>query len=136
MAFYIDPKDVNLQDAAGMQLVELIRRLSADSGDTGAEPLIVNEMPDEDSGNSYLDKTWQEIYEAVNAGKNVYLTWDDGDPETIFMPRLALALISAEWDAGGSWPSPYVVRFCDVESPDSFTFGTTSADGYPTYGSD
>ena len=32
MAFNIDPKDLNLQDAAGMQLVEVIRNLAKESG--------------------------------------------------------------------------------------------------------
>ena len=39
MEFNIDPKDLNLQDAAGMQLVEVIRNLADDSGTTDYEDL-------------------------------------------------------------------------------------------------
>lgn len=39
MNFSIDPKDLNLQDAAGMQLVEVIRNLADDSGTTDYEDL-------------------------------------------------------------------------------------------------
>lgn len=39
MEFNIDPKDLNLQDAAGMQLVEVIRNLADESGTTDYEDL-------------------------------------------------------------------------------------------------
>ena len=79
----------------------------------------------------YLDKTWQEIYEAVNAGRNVYLSGDDEDSQTL-PARKILVDVNAEWPDGDTWPTPFVVRFYDANDPNSFTFGTTSADGYPT----
>ena len=94
-------------------------------------PLIVSEASD--GLVVVLNKTWQEIYNAVEAGRAIYLTWDNDEPETL-PARMSLILISAEWDAGGEWPSPYVVRFCDPDDPDRFTYGAIQASDYPVHG--
>lgn len=48
----------------------------ADAG--GAEPFFVNETVDDNYGNYVLDKTAQEITNAINAGKLIYIVDSEG----------------------------------------------------------
>ena len=62
-----------------------------------------------------LDKTWQEIYDALNSGSYVVLLeqWEEGTNQR--------PILQAEFSDGN-----YLVY------ADRFTYAATSADGYPT----
>ena len=63
MAFNIDPKDLNLQDAAGMQLVELIRR-------------TIEEIEENGAGVFWAERnttTYSELETAYNSGKPIFM---------------------------------------------------------------
>lgn len=84
------------------------------SGSGGGWSLVVHEVGD-NPREMTLDKTWQEIYDALNSGSYVVLLeqWEEGTTQR--------PIQQAEFSDGN-----YLVY------ADRFTFASTSADGYPT----
>lgn len=71
--FNIDAKDLSLQDAAGMQLVKLIKRAGESGGAT--EPLIVTCTFGENNS-VIIDKTFGDIIDAIDNNQKVVFTGD------------------------------------------------------------
>ena len=73
---YIDPKELSLQDAAGMQLANLIRRIP-DSG-SGAGSILICPVNKLSETAIQATKTAQELYEADYIIFVLILAEDDG----------------------------------------------------------
>ena len=107
-----------------------------DSGSGG--PLLVTEIEIE-TGGVRLDKTWREIYDAVVAGRQVYLafkTEEDPVHPSEFFDLNILQFITPIWgeDSPG-WPSPYVVSFSGTDDDNRlYIYGNSLADDYPKHG--
>ena len=97
MNFSIDPKDLNLQDAAGMQLVEVIRNLAEESGTTDYEDLEnlpkingVKLVGDKSSDDLHIAVSDEQVTEAVDAWLE-----DNVDPETGYVLDSTLTMSNA-----------------------------------------
>ena len=89
----------------------------------GSEPLFVG-MRTVDSDTA-LDKTWQEIYDAMNANRPAYVV--NRHTDGVGYGIAAMPIISTEF--GGS---VYMVTFL-APGGSGNAFCTTSANGYPSY---
>lgn len=97
MEFNIDPKDLNLQDAAGMQLVEVIRNLADESGTADYEDLEnlpkingVTLVGDKSSDDLHIAVSDEQVTEAVDAWLE-----ENVDPETGYVLDSTLTMSNA-----------------------------------------
>lgn len=120
--------DVIYDDDSKLQYAPFIYATTGgDSGDggngddeEGEDSMVINLV------NGALDKTWNEIYEAVNAGKFAYILEKDTltDPATLKVSCVHAVTID---DTDESSIQYIVVG-------EASTFNTNSDDGYPTIG--
>lgn len=97
MNFSIDPKDLNLQDAAGMQLVEVIRNLADESGTMDYEDLEnlpkingVTLTGDKSSDDLHIAVSGEQLAEAVDAWLQ-----DNVDPDSGYVLDSTLTMSNA-----------------------------------------
>lgn len=60
----------------------------AGGGSGGGGVLVVNMTADQQARTVTLDKTWQEIYDAITGGKSVIAKHVNGDAISVFSPLL------------------------------------------------
>lgn len=70
--FNIDPKDLSLQDAAGMQLVKLIKRAGETAEAASDNVFIITATPESEFAGT-VDKTMEEIKDAYTNNKRIFL---------------------------------------------------------------
>ena len=97
MNFEINPKELNLQDAAGMQLAELIRRVADEAGTTDYEELSnlpkingVTLVGDKSSDDLHIAVSDEQVADAVDAWLE-----DNVDPETGYVLDSTLTMSNA-----------------------------------------
>lgn len=99
----------------------------------GIMKLTFTEDPN-NAGTFVCDHTWQEIYDAINAGRYVTFTEiDNFDESTYIQNGISMKIVTkaghAEINDAGGYQSFYYIN----NDSDSFNFTADSADGYPSY---
>lgn len=143
MNFSIDPKDLSLQDAAGMQLVEVIRNLADESGTADYEDL--ENLPKINGVELKGNKTSDDLHIAVSDEQvaTAVDAWleDNVDPETGYVLDSTLTMSNAAAPANevGELKSELNV---DIDGLDNgkryfnYTWGTINSDGTINYNYD